>query len=73
MILLVIAQLDFFFFVWGISTLVTTYVVFKLFKNRMLLKVGISNTKVQIAISFFLSLFIAYFVALSIASNVKFV
>jgi hypothetical protein len=73
MILLVIAQLDFFFFVWGISTLVTTYVVFKLFKNRMLLKVGISNTKVQIAISFFLSLFIAYFVALSIASNFKFV
>lgn len=73
MILFVIAQLDFFFFVWEISTLVTTYVVFKLFKNRMLLKVGISNTKVQIAISFFLSLFIAYFVALSIASNFKFV
>ena len=51
---------DFFLFLWGISSVVTTYFVYKLFLSKLLLKIGVSNTKVQIAISLFLSIVIAF-------------
>jgi hypothetical protein len=53
---------DFFIFLWAISSVVITYFVYKLFLSKLLIKAGVSNTKVQIAISLFLSIVIAFII-----------
>jgi hypothetical protein len=53
---------DFFLFLWGISSLAFTYFVYKLLLHKLLLRVGINNTKAQIAISFLLSIIMAFLV-----------
>jgi hypothetical protein len=52
---------DFFLFLWGITSVVITYFVYKFLLEKLLIRVGINNTKVQIAIAFFLSVLIAFF------------
>jgi hypothetical protein len=53
---------DFFLFLWGITSLLLTYFVYKTLLKNLLIKLGVSNNKVQIAISFFLSVIIAFVV-----------
>jgi hypothetical protein len=51
---------DFFLFLWGITAVVITYFVYKFLLEKLLIRVGINNTKVQLVIAFFLSIIIAF-------------
>jgi hypothetical protein len=51
---------DFFLFLWGIMAVVITYFVYKFLLEKLLIRVGINNTKVQLVIAFFLSIIIAF-------------
>jgi hypothetical protein len=53
---------DFFLFLWGITSVAITYFVYKFLLKKLLIKLGINNTKVQIALAFLLSVLIAFFV-----------
>jgi hypothetical protein len=53
---------DFFLFLWGITSVVITYFVYKFLLKKLIIRLGINTTKVQITIAFLLSVFIAFFV-----------